>query len=125
MVISMKIPKVFESEYRFCEILWENEPISSSELVRLCNERLEWKKSTTFTVIRRLADRGVLKSENAIVTSLVSKEDVQTAESAEVVERTFAGSLPSFIAAFTRKKKLTTQEIDKIQQMIDAYKKQD
>ena len=121
----METPKVFESEYRFCEILWENEPISSSELVRLCNERLEWKKSTTFTVIRRLADRGVLKSENAIVTSLVSKEDVQTAESAEVVERTFAGSLPSFIAAFTRKKKLTTQEIDEIQQMIDAYKKQD
>lgn len=121
----METPKVFESEYRFCEILWENEPISSSELVRLCNERLEWKKSTTFTVIRRLAERGVLKSENAIVTSLVSKEEVQAAESAEVVERTFAGSLPSFIAAFTRKKTLTEQEIDEIQQMIDSYKKQD
>lgn len=121
----METPKVFESEYRFCEILWENEPISSSELVRLCNERLEWKKSTTFTVIRRLAERGVLKSENAIVTSLISKEEVQAAESAEVVERTFAGSLPSFIAAFTRKKTLTEQEIDEIQQMIDSYKKQD
>ena len=102
--IIMETPKIFESEYRFCEILWENEPVTSSELVRLCNERLEWKKSTTYTVIRRLSERGVLKSEGAVVTSLVSREEVQSAESAEVVERTFSGSLPSFIAAFTRKK---------------------
>ena len=67
----METPKIFESEYRFCEILWENEPVTSSELVRLCNERLEWKKSTTYTVIRRLSERGVLKSEGAVVTSLV------------------------------------------------------
>ena len=73
----MEIPKIFESEYRFCEILWENEPVSSSELVRLCNEKLEWKKSTTYTVIRRLSERGILKSEGAVVTSLVSREDVQ------------------------------------------------
>ena len=103
----MEIPKIFESEYRFCEILWENEPVSSSELVRLCNEKLEWKKSTTYTVIRRLSERGILKSEGAVVTSLVSREDVQSAESAEVVDRTFSGSLPSFIAAFTRKKQLS------------------
>lgn len=100
----MKTPKIFESEYRFCEILWENEPVTSSELVRLCSERLEWKKSTTYTVIRRLSERGVLKSEGTVVTSLVSKEEVQSAESAEVVERTFSGSLPSFIAAFARRK---------------------
>lgn len=118
----MDIPKIFESEYRFCEILWENEPISSSELVHLCREKLEWKKSTTYTVIRRLSERGILKSENAIVTSLVSKEDVQSAESAEVVEKNFQGSLPSFIAAFTRKKNLTSQEIDEIQQLIDSYR---
>ena len=118
----MEIPKVFESEYRFCEILWENEPVSSSALVRLCSEQLEWKKSTTYTVIRRLSERGVLKSENAVVTSLVSKEEVLTAESTEVVEKTFSGSLPSFIAAFTRKKPLTQKEIDEIQQIIDAYK---
>ena len=67
----MEVPKIFESEYRFCEILWENEPVTSSELVRLCRERLEWKKSTTYTVIRRLAERGVLKSEDAVVTSLI------------------------------------------------------
>ncbi len=118
----MEIPKIFESEYRFCEILWENEPVSSSELVRLCRERLEWKKSTTYTVIRRLSERGILKSEDAVVTSLVSREDVQSAESAEVVERTFSGSLPSFIAAFTRKKNLSKQEVDEIQRIIDAYK---
>ncbi len=96
--------------------------MTSSELVRLCRERLEWKKSTTYTVIRRLSERGVLKSEDAVVTSLVSREDAQSAESTEVVERTFSGSLPSFIAAFTRKKNLSRQEIDEIQKIIDNYK---
>lgn len=118
----MDMPRIFESEYRFCEILWENEPVSSTELVRLCSEKLEWKKSTTYTVIKRLAQRGILKSENAIVTSLVSKEDVLSAESAEVVERNFKGSLPDFIAAFTRKKELSKREIDEIQRIIDSYK---
>ena len=106
----MEVPKIFESEYRFCEILWEHEPVTSSELVRLCNEALEWKKSTTYTVIRRLSERGVLKSEGAVVTSLISREDVQSAESAEVVERTFSGSLPSLIAEFARKKNHSKQE---------------
>lgn len=118
----MDTPKIFDSEYRFCEILWEHEPISSSELVRLCNEQLEWKKSTTYTVIRRLSERGVIQSENAIVTSLVSKEEALSAESMEVVEKTFSGSLPSFVAAFTRKKQLTKKEIDEIQKIIDSYK---
>ena len=118
----MEVPKIFESESRFCEILWENEPVTSSELVRLCREKLEWKKSTTYTVIRRLSERGVIKSEDAIVTSLVSREDAQSAESTEIVERTFSGSLPSFIAAFTRKKNLSRQEIDEIQKIIDNYK---
>ncbi len=118
----MEIPKIFESEYHFCEILWENEPVSSSELVKLCSEKLEWKKSTTYTVIRRLSERGVIKSENAVVTSLISKEEVQTAESHEVVEKNFEGSLPSFIAAFARRKSLTKKEIDEIQDIIDSYK---
>lgn len=116
------IPKIFESEYRFCEILWEKEPVSSSELARICSERLEWKKSTTYTVIKRLSERGVIKSENAIVTSLVSKEEVQEQESTEIVEKNFSGSLPSFVAAFTRKKKLTEWEIEEIQKIIDSYK---
>ncbi len=118
----MQTPKIFESEYRFCEILWENEPVTSSELVRLCREKLDWKKSTTYTVIRRLSERGVLKNENSIVTALVSKADVQSAESEEIVNRTFSGSLPSFIAAFTRKQSLTDEEINEIQQLINAHK---
>lgn len=117
----MEIPKIFESEYKFCEILWDNEPVSSKELVRLCNEKLEWKKSTTYTVIKRLSERGVIKSENAIVTSLFSREEVRAAESAEVVERSFAGSLPSFIAAFAKNKKLTQAEIAEIQAIIEAH----
>ncbi|NBJ93274.1 BlaI/MecI/CopY family transcriptional regulator [Parablautia muri] len=118
----MEMPKIFDSEYRFCEILWENEPVSSTELVRLCSEKLEWKKSTTYTVIKRLSQRGILKSENAIVTSLVSKKDMQSQESAEIVERSFSGSLPDFIAAFTRKKELSRQEVDEIQKIIDSYR---
>ena len=118
----METPKIFESEYRFCEIVWEHEPVSSGELVKLCMEQLEWKKSTTYTVIRRLSERGVLKSEHAVVTSLVSKEEAQSSESAQIVDRTFSGSLPRFIAAFTRKKPLTPQEADEIQKIIDTYK---
>ena len=76
----METPKIFESEYHFCEILWENEPVNSTELVRLCKEKLGWSKATTYTVIRRLADRGAVKNENAVVTSLVSREEVQESE---------------------------------------------
>lgn len=117
----METPKIFESEYRFCEILWEHEPVTSSELVRLCREKLDWKKSTTYTVIRRLSERGVVRSEDAIVTSLVSRQEALSAESAQVVEKSFAGSLPDFIAAFTRKKKLSRQEIEEIRRMIDSF----
>lgn len=118
------VPKIFESEYRFCEILWENEPISSSELAKLCNSRLEWKKSTTYTVIKRLTERGVIRSENAIVTSLVSREEVQAQESADIVDKNFNGSLPAFITAFTKRKNLSIREIEEIQQIIDKYKEQ-
>jgi len=87
----METPKVFESEYRFCLILWENEPVGSTQLVRLCREKLGWTKATTYTVIRRLAERGVLKNENAVVSSLVSKDEVQAAEINELVVKTFGG----------------------------------
>lgn len=121
----MSTPKVFESEYRFCLILWEHEPIKSSELVAICIEKLGWKPTTTYTVIKRLSERGVLKNENTIVTSLVSKDDVQAAELNEMVEKTFEGSLPAFIAAFTRHQKLSEADIDAVQQMIDRYRKGD
>jgi predicted transcriptional regulator len=119
----MATPKVFESEYRFCLILWENEPIKSSELVKLCKERLGWKPTTTYTVIKRLSERGLLKNENTVVTSLVTKDEVQAAEINEMVEKTFEGSLPAFIAAFTKHQKLSDKDIDAVQRMIDKYRK--
>ena len=117
----MEVPKIFESEYRFCLILWEKEPIKSGDLVKLCQEQLGWKKTTTYTVIKRLSERGVLVNENSVVKTLVSKEQIQIAEIDELVEKTFEGSLPAFIAAFS-KKKLSKKDIDTIQQMIDNYK---
>lgn len=119
----METPKVYESEYRFCLILWEREPIKSKELVRLCREQLGWKSTTTYTVIKRLSERGVLKNENTIVTALVSKDQVQAAEIDELVEKKFEGSLPAFIAAFTKHQKLSDKEIDAVQAMIDRYRK--
>ena len=121
----METPKVYESEYRFCLILWEHEPIKSGELVKLCKEQLGWKPTTTYTVIKRLSERGILKNENTIVTSLVSKDVIQAAEIDELVERTFEGSLPAFIAAFTRHRKLSRDEIDQVQQMIDRFREEE
>lgn len=119
----MEIPKVFESEYRFCLILWEHEPVRSSDLVRLCREQLGWKPTTTYTVIKRLSERGVLKNEDSVVTALVSKEQVQEAEIDELVEKKFGGSLPAFVAAFTKHGKMTEKEIDEVQRMIDRFRK--
>lgn len=118
----METPKVFESEYRFCLILWEHEPIKSGELVKLCREQLGWKPTTTYTVIKRLSERGILKNENTMVSSLVSKDEVQAAEIDELVEKTFEGSLPAFIAAFVRHQKLSSRDIDQVQQMIDRFR---
>ena len=119
----MSTPKIFESEYRFCLILWEREPLRSSELVALCRERLGWKPTTTYTVIKRLAERGVLKNENSVVTSLVSRDEAQTAEIDELVDSRFGGSLPAFISAFTRSKKLSAAEQDELRRLIDGFKR--
>lgn len=119
----MDTPKVFESEYRFCLILWENEPVKSSELVRLCKEQLGWKPTTTYTVIKRLSERGVLKNENTVVSSLVSKNEIQSSAINEMVEKTFEGSLPAFVAAFAKHQNMTEKEIDTVQQMIDRFRK--
>ena len=119
----MDTPKIFESEYRFCLIMWENEPIKSSKLVELCKEKLGWKPTTTYTVIKRLSERRILKNENTVVTSLVSKDEVQAAELNEMVEKTFEGSLPAFIAAFTKHREFSETDIDEIQKMIDCFRK--
>ncbi len=118
----MNTPKIFESEYRFCLILWEQEPVKSSELVRLCQERLGWKPTTTYTVIKRLSERGVVKNENSVVTALVSREQVQATEIEELVEKKFGGSLPAFVAAFTKHGRITEKEIDQVQRMIDRFR---
>lgn len=120
----METPKIFESEYRFCLILWAHEPVKSSELVALCREQLGWKPTTTYTVIKRLAQRGVLVNEDTVVRSLVTKDEVQAAEIDEMVEKKFEGSLPAFLAAFTRHRKMTEREIDQVQRMIDEYRKE-
>ena len=116
----METPKIHESEYRRCLILWENEPIRSPELVRLCKERLGWKETTSYTVIKRLEGRGVLKVENKIVTALYSKDQIQQAELDKFVTKTFEGSLPAFIAAFGRRQSLSEQEIEEIQRIIQG-----
>jgi len=115
----MPTPKIFESEYRFCLILWENEPIKSMELAKLCREKLEWSKTTTYTVIKRLSERGVIRNENAVVTSIISKEEAQLSELEELMEKKFEGSLPAFIAAFGRRQALSDGEIEEIRRIIE------
>ena len=119
----MEIPKIHESEYRFCLIMWEYEPVATVELVKLCQEQLGWKRTTTYTVIKRLGERGVLKNESGTVTSLVSKDEVQASEIDELVEKKFEGSLPAFVAAFARRQDLSDKELDEVQRMIDRIRK--
>ena len=117
------MPKIHESEYRFCLILWEHEPVTAVALARLCQEQLGWKRTTTYTVIKRLGERGVLKNENGTVISLVSKEEAQASEIDELVEKKFEGSLPAFVAAFTKHQTLSDRELDEVQRMIDRIRK--
>ena len=119
----MGIPKIHESEYRFCLIMWEHEPITAAELVKLCQKQLGWKRTTTYTVIKRLKERGVLKNDNGMITSLVSKDEAQAYEIEELVEKKFDGSLPAFIAAFTKYQDMSEDELEEVQQMIDRIRK--
>ena len=119
----MNTPKIHESEYRFCLIMWEHAPVTAVELVKLCQEQLGWKRTTTYTVIKRLGERGVLKNEDGLVTALVSKEDAQEREINELVEEKFQGSLPAFIAAFTKRQDISSAELDEMQRMIDDFRK--
>ena len=118
----MGTPKIFESEYRFCLILWECAPIAAAELAKRCLEQLGWKRTTTYTVIKRLGERGILQNEDGLVTSLVSKEAAQAREINELVEEKFQGSLPAFIAAFTRRQDISNEELDEVQRMIDRIR---
>lgn len=118
----METPKIFESEYKFACIVWEKEPISVKELIKLCNEQLEWKRTTTYTVLKRLCEREILQNEDGIVTSLYSKEEIQYSESKQFLDKTFEGSLPGFLAAFLKGQKVSDSEIDEIRHMLDEFK---
>ena len=100
-------------------VIWDNEPLGSGKLVELCKEKLGWSKTTTYTVIKRLSDRGVLKNENTVVTSLVSKDEAQISEIDELMEKKFEGSIPAFIAAFARSRRLSEKDIEEINRIIE------
>ena len=109
-------------ETRFAEIIWANEPISTNKLTKLCAETLEWKRTTTYTVLKKLCEKGIFKTENSVVTALISKNEFEAMQSEQFVEETFAGSLPAFLAAFGSRKKLSDSEIDELQKVIDAMR---
>ena len=109
---------------RFADIVWANEPIPSGELVKVCEKELNWKKPTTYTVLRKLCEKGLLQNVDGIVSSRISKEEFYAAKSEQIIEDSYKGSLPAFIAAFTSHKKLSEKEVDEIQKMIDAFKKE-
>jgi predicted transcriptional regulator len=115
----METPKVFESEYRFCLIMWENEATTMSDLAKACKEKIGWSRTTTYTVIRRLEERGILKREGSSVVPLYTKEQIQVSEVNELIEKKFENNLPAFIAAFTKTKKLNEKEIAEIKKIIE------
>ncbi|MBP3378637.1 MAG: BlaI/MecI/CopY family transcriptional regulator [Clostridia bacterium] len=108
-------------ETKFAEIIWRNEPLPSGQLVKLCEAELNWKKPTTYTVLRKLCERGIFKNEDGMVSSLISEQDYYAMQSEKFVEETFDGSLPAFFAAFTKRKQLSREEIDALRRMIDQY----
>ena len=109
-------------ESKFADIIWENEPISSGQLVKLCGQQLDWKKSTTYTMLKRLCERGLFQNEKGIVSALMTKEEFGAAQSEKIIEESFDGSLPAFIAAFTSRKKLSPDDVNEIQKMTDSYR---
>lgn len=115
------VEKLFDAEMKFVRIIWDNEPLPSRRLVELCESQLGWKKSTTYTVLRKLCERGILKNENSIVTSIATRDDVQQYESRTVMERSFDDSLPQFITAFMQGKKLSENDARELKELIDRF----
>ncbi len=116
--------RLFDSEFRFMTLVWDNEPVSSMKLVELCEKEMKWKKSTTFTMLKKMCEKGFALNRGAVVTSLVSREEVQAAESERVIERTFAGSLPEFLVSFLGSKKLSLEETERLKKLIDEHKEE-
>jgi len=117
----MENKRLYEGEARFMDIIWDHEPVPSGKLVELCGEKLGWKKSTTYTMIKRLSEKGLVKNENSTVTALVTREEVRAAESSFVMEQTFAGSLPGFLVSFLGGKTISKKEADELKELIDRY----
>ena len=111
--------KLCESDHRFMSVVWDHEPVSSGELVALCSEKLGWKKSTTYTVLKKLCDKGFVQNEGSRVTSQIPRDEVQVFESGYVIDNSFGGSLPAFVAAFTRGRKISVEEAEEIRRLID------
>ena len=122
METNMENKRLFESEFRFMSIVWDNEPVSSMKLVELCGESLKWKKSTTFTMLKKMCEKGFAKNENATVTSLVPRSEVLAAESAHVIEETFGGSLPGFLVSFLGNRKISDEETERLKALIEEHR---
>ena len=116
--------KLAEAEARFADLIWDQEPIPSGQLVKLCEQRFSWKSTTTYTVLRRLCDRGIFQNKNSVVTSLIGREEFKQKKSLQFVEDSFGGSLPKFLAAFMGAKKLSRKQVDEIQKLIDSYREE-
>jgi len=115
--------KLYDAEFKFCSLIWDSEPINSTELVKLCHSKLGWKKSTTYTVLRKLCERGILKNENAMVSAIVKREDAQRYESTSVVDKAFDGSLPQFLASFFGGRKISEKEAEELKRIIEEAAK--
>ena len=124
MVMKVEQLKLCDSDYRFMCVVWEHAPLGSGELVKLCNKILGWKKSTTYTTIKKLSEKGYIKNEHAVVSVLIEKERVQIEESNYFMERNFGGSLPGFLTAFLGGKRISREEAERIKEIIDKYSDQ-
>ncbi len=118
----MKVYKLTKSEEKFADIIWQNEPIGSGDLVKLCEKEMNWKKSTTYTVLKKLCDKGVFQNENAVVSSLITRDEYYSKQSIRFVEDTFGGSLPKFLTAFISGKKLSKHQAEELKRLIDEHR---
>ena len=117
----MDVPVIYEAEYKLARIVWQNAPMSTRELVDLCSAQLGWKRTTTYTVLKKLCERGIFRTENSRITVLIPEQEVQLSQSEAFLQRTFQGSLPGFIAAFADQKRLSPKDVQEIRRMIDEY----
>ncbi len=121
----MEAYKLGEMEARFADLIWEHAPIRSGELTKLCEDKFDWKRTTTYTMLKRLCERGIFVNESGMVNVKMTKEEFQSGQGSSFIEEHFDGSLPLFLAAFSRKNKLSKEDVEKLQQMIDSYSKED